>query len=60
MVVHYNSLTEKIQQEHKEEGDWFCPLGAEEIKAERLLFLVNLRYYFEWVDEREIEKNNLK
>lgn len=43
MVADYSSCTEKIQQEPEGEGDWFCPLGTEEIKTERFLFLRNLQ-----------------
>lgn len=32
IVVFCNSCTEKIQQEHESEGDWFWPLGAERLK----------------------------
>lgn len=39
----------------QKERDQFCPLGAEEIKGERLLSLYTWQYYFEWVDERETE-----
>lgn len=60
MAVDYNSCTEKIQQEPEEEEDWLCPLVAEEIKAKRFLFLMNLQYYSEGVSEMETEKNKLK
>jgi len=38
-VVGDNSYTKKIQQEPAGEGDWFYPLGAEEIKAKGYLSL---------------------
>lgn len=41
-VVGDNSCPEKIQQEPAGEGDLLHPLGEEQIKAERLSFLMNL------------------
>lgn len=54
--LHITELRKFIK--NTKETDWFCLSRTEKIKAESLLSLVNLQYYFEGANKRETTTKN--